>query len=260
MGKTVEDSEHLLESFAMHQRNWKNEVKEAKSRLRSAIANGLLTAACITYFGPLNHQTRSSLIQDWLERSEIGDFDPGLDLQKPEYLRALTMSSIHSQQTQGNDCGTSSQGDDALTIHEIERNLSLASDASLVRNKFHPRVPVIPSDVAANTDSAASASPGSVSIKSLLAVSEDFALHQVLSSAAETTCWEIEGLPLDPCSLDNALLMRGALLYSRHCWPLLVDPDGQAERWLHALLSSSNANRLNRDEADFIGMEICFLW
>lgn len=258
MGKGVKESEHLLDSFAVHQRNWKNEAKEARSRLRSAVANGLLTAACISYFGPLNHQMRSSLIQDWLERSEIGDFDPGLDLQKPENLRALTMSSIHSQQTQRTDCGTSSQGDDALAIHEMERNLSLASDASVVRSKFQPRVPVVSSDVGASADSA-SASTGSASIRSVLAVSEDFTLHQVLSSSEETTCWEIEGLPLDPCSLDNALLMRGALLYSKHRWPLLVDPDGQAERWLHALLSSCNANRMNRNEADFIGMEICIL-
>lgn len=54
-----------------------------------------------------------------------------------------------------------------------------------------------------------------------------FKLSAVLGNPVTTRDWVIAGLPNDSFSVDNAIIIAA----SRR-WPLLIDPQGQANKWI----------------------------
>ncbi|KAK3243833.1 hypothetical protein CYMTET_46533 [Cymbomonas tetramitiformis] len=61
-------------------------------------------------------------------------------------------------------------------------------------------------------------------------VSDKFDLRETLSKAVEVREWNIWGLPTDDVSIDNGILVtRGRR------WPLMIDPQGQANKWVKAM-------------------------
>ncbi|KAH7827202.1 dynein haevy chain 9, inner dynein arm 5 [Monocercomonoides exilis] len=56
-----------------------------------------------------------------------------------------------------------------------------------------------------------------------------FSLEDSLSSAVETRDWMIQGLPSDLLSLQN-----GVITNKTRKWPLMIDPQSQANRWIRA--------------------------
>lgn len=54
--------------------------------------------------------------------------------------------------------------------------------------------------------------------------------HEVLVDPAEVRQWNIQSLPSDDLSVENGLMVtRGRR------WPLMVDPQGQANRWVRSM-------------------------
>ena len=68
-----------------------------------------------------------------------------------------------------------------------------------------------------------------------------FVFQDILSDFDELSDWRMHNLPTDLHAVQNALIMRVSSLNRRHCWPLLLDMDNQAEMWVKALQSSKNA-------------------
>ncbi|XP_028414460.1 dynein heavy chain 6, axonemal-like [Dendronephthya gigantea] len=58
-------------------------------------------------------------------------------------------------------------------------------------------------------------------------VSENFTLVNVLADPFEIRQWNADGLPRDNVSIDNAILVKNA-----RRWPLMIDPQDQANRWI----------------------------
>ncbi|GLD95206.1 hypothetical protein PINS_up003848 [Pythium insidiosum] len=57
--------------------------------------------------------------------------------------------------------------------------------------------------------------------------SSTYSLASTLGSAVEIREWQLNGLPTDATSTDNAILVtRGER------WPLMIDPQGQANKWI----------------------------
>lgn len=54
-----------------------------------------------------------------------------------------------------------------------------------------------------------------------------FSLPKVLASDVEVREWGLAGLPTDELSVDNAVLVTRSAR-----WPLMIDPQGQAGRWV----------------------------
>jgi len=57
--------------------------------------------------------------------------------------------------------------------------------------------------------------------------SEEFSLAKILGDPVMIRDWVISGLPSDNFSIDNAIIMSVA-----RRWPLLIDPQGQANKWI----------------------------
>ena len=65
-----------------------------------------------------------------------------------------------------------------------------------------------------------------------LPVTQDFQITKVLGDPLILRDWMIDGLPSDSVSLENALFaMEG------HRWPLVIDPQGQATKWLNNMFA-----------------------
>jgi dynein heavy chain len=69
-----------------------------------------------------------------------------------------------------------------------------------------------------------------------LPYSPKFSLSAVLGDPVTVRDWLLAGLPNDAFSIDNAIMMTNS---SR--WPLMIDPQGQANKWIKA---KEKANRL----------------
>ncbi|XP_077987554.1 dynein axonemal heavy chain 3-like isoform X2 [Glandiceps talaboti] len=58
-------------------------------------------------------------------------------------------------------------------------------------------------------------------------VSEEFTLMNTLGDPVKTRDWILAGLPVDNFSIDNAIIV----MYANR-WPLMIDPQGQANKWI----------------------------
>ena len=66
--KRIAKANNLMENMSMQHTLWKSELKLAKSKIKTAPGDALLTAACVCYHGPLDNNTRADLMNDWLNR------------------------------------------------------------------------------------------------------------------------------------------------------------------------------------------------
>jgi dynein heavy chain len=77
----------------------------------------------------------------------------------------------------------------------------------------------------------------------------DFTLLNALADPVVLRQWQIDGLPADDFSCENGLL---ATMGRR--WPLMIDPQGQANRWIRNMYSK-NSDRffvIKLSEKDFL--------
>ena len=61
--------------------------------------------------------------------------------------------------------------------------------------------------------------------------SDVFSLAKILGNPVLIRDWTIDGLPNDSFSVDNGIIMSVA-----RRWPLLIDPQGQANKWIRVNL------------------------
>ncbi|XP_061837093.1 dynein axonemal heavy chain 12-like [Nerophis lumbriciformis] len=67
--------------------------------------------------------------------------------------------------------------------------------------------------------------------------SDDFSLSKTLGDPIKIRAWNIAGLPTDSFSIDN-----GVITSNSRRWPLMIDPQGQANKWVK---KSEKENKLN---------------
>jgi len=80
-----------------------------------------------------------------------------------------------------------------------------------------------------------------------LPVSNDFSLQKILADDVIIREWQKSGLPADELSLDN-----GIMVFNCKRWPLIIDPQGQANKWIKNLGRDSNIQITKLTEANFM--------
>ncbi len=70
-----------------------------------------------------------------------------------------------------------------------------------------------------------------------------FMLRKTLSSEMEILSWNANGLPTDPHSIENSIIIA-------HCkrWPLIIDPQMQASKWLRRTLETKGLRMIRFDD------------
>ena len=75
----------------------------------------------------------------------------------------------------------------------------------------------------------------------------EFSLIKALADPVVVRKWQIDGLPADDFSCENGLLTNMG-----RRWPLMVDPQGQANRWVRNTYADSNLQIIKLTEKDFL--------
>ena len=78
-------------------------------------------------------------------------------------------------------------------------------------------------------------------------------LEKVLGNPVQIRDWNIAGLPRDSLSTDNAIIMSK----SRR-WPLMIDPQGQANKWIRNMEKENDLGVYKLSQSDFVrNIETC---
>ncbi|KAJ3385211.1 Dynein heavy chain 7, axonemal [Entophlyctis sp. JEL0112] len=80
-----------------------------------------------------------------------------------------------------------------------------------------------------------------------IACSDVFNLQKVLGDPIKTRAWNIAGLPSDSFSVDNGIIVSNA-----RRWPLMIDPQGQANKWVKNMEKENNLQIIKLTDADYV--------
>ncbi|XP_029975539.1 dynein heavy chain 12, axonemal [Salarias fasciatus] len=77
--------------------------------------------------------------------------------------------------------------------------------------------------------------------------SDDFSLSQTLGDPIKIRAWNIAGLPSDSFSIDN-----GVIVSNSRRWPLMIDPQGQANKWVKNSEKDNNLSVIKLTDGDYM--------
>jgi dynein heavy chain len=77
--------------------------------------------------------------------------------------------------------------------------------------------------------------------------SEGFRLQDVLGSPVQIRSWVINKLPNDSFSIENAIM-----LFRSNRWPLMIDPQGQANKWVKKMEEGNSLKVVKQNQGNFV--------
>ena len=83
--------------------------------------------------------------------------------------------------------------------------------------------------------------------------SAQFSLSTTLGDQVKIRSWNIFGLPSDQFSTENGIILSNA-----RRWPLMVDPQGQANKWIKNMEKTNSLAVIKLSDADYVrSLENC---
>ncbi|XP_028992896.1 dynein axonemal heavy chain 7 [Betta splendens] len=77
--------------------------------------------------------------------------------------------------------------------------------------------------------------------------SANMSLMRSLGDPVKIRAWTIAGLPSDSFSIDNGIIISNA-----RRWPLMIDPQGQANKWVKNMEKANSLHIIKLSDADFV--------
>ncbi|XP_063993893.1 dynein axonemal heavy chain 3 [Diachasmimorpha longicaudata] len=77
--------------------------------------------------------------------------------------------------------------------------------------------------------------------------SVQFSLPDILGEAVEIRAWMIHGLPADNFSIENGIIVRYA-----DRWPLMIDPQGPANKWIKNMEKQNKLNVIKLTDPNYV--------
>jgi dynein heavy chain len=77
--------------------------------------------------------------------------------------------------------------------------------------------------------------------------SDNVSLAATLGDSVLIRDWNIQGLPTDAMSVDN-----GIIVFNARRWPLMIDPQGQANRWVRSMENEHGLNIIKLSDASYL--------
>jgi dynein heavy chain len=76
---------------------------------------------------------------------------------------------------------------------------------------------------------------------------DSFSMHDTLGEPVKVRAWTINKLPNDAFSIDNAIM-----LFCSNRWPLMIDPQGQANRWIKNTERDNSLRVVKQNQSSFV--------
>jgi dynein heavy chain len=83
--------------------------------------------------------------------------------------------------------------------------------------------------------------------ESSIPCSDNPTLSNTLGDAVRIRQWNIDGLPTDGFSIDN-----GIIVFNARRWPLMIDPQGQANKWIRNMEKANNLQVVKLTGANYL--------
>ncbi len=82
-----------------------------------------------------------------------------------------------------------------------------------------------------------------------LVFSPEYSIIKTLGSPMEMKRWNLQGLPADHISMEN-----GILATKTRRWPLMIDPEGQANKWIRSMEKANDLSivKMSAEGADYV--------
>uniref|UniRef100_A0A8B9LJA5 Dynein, axonemal, heavy chain 7 n=1 Tax=Astyanax mexicanus TaxID=7994 RepID=A0A8B9LJA5_ASTMX len=77
--------------------------------------------------------------------------------------------------------------------------------------------------------------------------SKNVSLMNTLGEPVKIRSWNIAGLPSDSFSIDNAIIISNS-----NRWPLMIDPQGQANKWVKNMEKANSLRIIKLSDSDFV--------
>ncbi|XP_075305326.1 dynein axonemal heavy chain 3 [Odontesthes bonariensis] len=77
--------------------------------------------------------------------------------------------------------------------------------------------------------------------------SEEFTLSNTLGNQVAIRAWQIAGLPVDSFSTDN-----GIIVFNSRRWPLMIDPQGQANKWIKNMEKANKLAVIKQSDGNYV--------
>ncbi|XP_058475903.1 dynein axonemal heavy chain 3-like [Solea solea] len=77
--------------------------------------------------------------------------------------------------------------------------------------------------------------------------SGDFTLSNTLGNQVAIRAWQIDGLPVDSFSTDN-----GIIAFNSRRWPLMIDPQGQANKWIKNMEKENKLSVIKLSDDNYV--------
>ncbi|KAJ1097170.1 hypothetical protein NDU88_002296 [Pleurodeles waltl] len=77
--------------------------------------------------------------------------------------------------------------------------------------------------------------------------SADFNLSVTLGDPVKIRAWQIAGLPVDSFSIDN-----GVIVSNSRRWPLMIDPQGQANKWIKNMEKNNKLSVMKLSDTNYL--------
>ena len=77
--------------------------------------------------------------------------------------------------------------------------------------------------------------------------SDDFSLRETLGKPVEIRSWIIDRLPNDSFSIENAIMLGQS-----NRWPLMIDPQGQANKWVKKMEENNGLKVVKQNQNNFV--------
>ncbi|KAM4651998.1 dynein axonemal heavy chain 12 [Discoglossus pictus] len=81
----------------------------------------------------------------------------------------------------------------------------------------------------------------------MIPCSDDFSLSKTLGDPIKIRAWNISGLPTDNFSIDN-----GVIVSNSRRWPLMIDPQGQANKWVKNSEKDNQLSVIKFTDSDYM--------
>ncbi|GCC38553.1 hypothetical protein chiPu_0017068 [Chiloscyllium punctatum] len=81
----------------------------------------------------------------------------------------------------------------------------------------------------------------------LIPCSDEFSLSSILGDLVKIRAWQIAGLPVDAFSIDN-----GIIISNSRRWPLMIDPQGQANKWVKNMEKNNRLGVIKLSDTNYV--------